>query len=109
MKKHFDHERLDAYQVALDFVCLANETCGGLPRGWSSLADQLRRAAISVPLNIAEGAGEFSQKEKERFYRMPAGRRPSAQPSWTCACVSGSWKSKTYMDDVPCCFELSRC
>lgn len=34
------------------------------------LADQLDRASTSVCLNIAEGAGEFSRKEKARFYRM---------------------------------------
>ena len=39
-------------------------------RGRRYLADQLRRAATSVSLNIAEGAGEFSPDEKSRFYRM---------------------------------------
>jgi four helix bundle protein len=34
------------------------------------LADQLLRAGTSVPLNIAEGAGEYSTNEKIRFYRM---------------------------------------
>ncbi len=66
----FDHERLDAYAVAIDFVVLANSLAERLPRGRSHLADQLHRAATSIPLNIAEGAGEFSGKEKTRFYRM---------------------------------------
>jgi len=33
-------------------------------------ADQLQRAATSIPLNVAEGAGEFSPAEKARFYRI---------------------------------------
>jgi four helix bundle protein len=66
----FDHERLDAYQVAIDFVALANDVVEHLPRGRAHLADQLQRASLSVPLNIAEGAGEFSPKDKRRFYRM---------------------------------------
>ena len=41
-----------------------------LPRGRRYLADQLQRAAVSIPLNIAEGAGEFSRKDKRRFYRI---------------------------------------
>ena len=41
-----------------------------LPRGKSYLADQLQRAGSSVPLNIAEGTGEYSSSEKARFYRM---------------------------------------
>jgi four helix bundle protein len=66
----FDHEKLDAYRVAIDFVALADGVVEQLPRGRAYLADQLQRAATSIPLNIAEGAGEFSPAEKARFYRM---------------------------------------
>ena len=34
------------------------------------MKDQLRRAASSIPANLAEGVGEFSASEKVRFYRM---------------------------------------
>jgi four helix bundle protein len=65
-----DHERLTVYQIALDFVVIADDVAGAFPPGRSYLADQLHRAATSVVLNVAEGAGEFSKKEKARFYRM---------------------------------------
>ncbi len=65
-----DHEKLDVYGLAMDFVALADELAASLPRGRAYLADQLRRASTSVTLNIAEGAGEFSRKDKARFYRM---------------------------------------
>jgi len=68
--KHFDHEHLDVYQVAVDFVVEATRLANGFPRGHSSHADQLRRAAASICCNIAEGSGEFSTAEKARFYRM---------------------------------------
>jgi len=66
----FDHERMEVYRVALAFVRSAGELRRGLGTGRSALADQLDRASISIPLNIAEGAGEFARKEKARFYRM---------------------------------------
>ena len=66
----FDHERLDVYQAAIEFVAVADTISSHLPRGRSCLADQLHRAAISVALNIAEGAGEFSKKDKARLYRI---------------------------------------
>jgi four helix bundle protein len=67
---HFDHEKLDVYQAALDFVEVANVLLEKIPRGRAFLADQIQRAAVSIPLNIAEGAGEYSRKDKARFYRI---------------------------------------
>lgn len=67
---HFDHEKLDAYHAAIDLIPIAHDIAGLMPRGSGHLADQLRRAATSVPLNIAEGAGEYAPKEKARFYRI---------------------------------------
>ena len=66
----FHHERLDVYQTAIEFVVAADTIASNLSRGRHYLADQLRRAATSIVLNIAEGAGEFSRKEKSRFYRI---------------------------------------
>ena len=62
----FDHEKLDVYQLAIDFV-------ENLPRGRGYLADQLQRAALSIVLNIAEGAGKFSPKDKAAFYLRARG------------------------------------
>lgn len=68
--RHFDHEGMEVYRRALAFVRVANEIRARLPPGRAALADQLDRAAVSIPLNIAEGAGEFARREKARFYRI---------------------------------------
>ena len=67
---YFDHEKMDVYQVSIDLVILIDEIVEHLPRGRAYLADQFQRAGTSVTLNIAEGAGEYSSNEKNRFYRM---------------------------------------
>ena len=68
-----DHERLDVYLVALDFVMLANEVIERLPRGRGHLADQLTRASTSIVLNLAEGAGKLSKADKRRSYLTARG------------------------------------
>jgi four helix bundle protein len=69
----FDHEKLDVYQLAIEFVARANDIVERLPRGRGYLADQLQRAALSVVLNIAEGAGKFSPADKAAFYTRARG------------------------------------
>lgn len=79
--KKFDHERLEVYGVAVQFVALASQIYGDLPHGRSYLADQFKRAAASVVLNIAEGAGEFYPDDKTRFYRY------SCRSATECAAI----------------------
>ena len=67
---HFEHEGLDVYKTAIQFLSIADQIIDALPRGRSHLADQLARAATSIVLNIAEGAREFAAAEKARFYRI---------------------------------------
>jgi four helix bundle protein len=69
----FDHERLDVYQTSLDFLAFADDLAGRLPRGRSHLSDQLTRAATSIVLNIAEGAGKLGPADKRRYYLTSAG------------------------------------
>ena len=65
----FDHEKLEVYQESLTFVGWLSGVLDGSVR-LGDVKDQLDRASTSIPLNIAEGAGEFSPSEKARFYRM---------------------------------------
>lgn len=65
-----DHEKLDVYHIAIEFVILSDAVIEHLPQGRAYLSDQLQRAALSISLNIAEGAGEYAVDEKVRFYRM---------------------------------------
>jgi four helix bundle protein len=69
----FDHEKLDVYQLAVEFVAKANDIIERLPRGRGYLAVQLQRAALSIVLNIAEGAGKFSPADKAAFYTRARG------------------------------------
>ncbi len=66
----FDHEKLDVYKVAMEFIISIDAIVEQFPRGRAYLVDQLQRAGTSVLLNIAEGAGEYASNEKGRFYRM---------------------------------------
>ena len=63
-----DYHQLDIWQRAMEFAVRIYEFAAGLPDAERfGLTTQLRRAAASVPLNIAEGAGGSSNPEFARF------------------------------------------
>ena len=68
--KKFEHEKLEVYRVSIDFVALVDEIVQNLPNDRAYLIEQLQKTSVSITLNIAEGAEEFSKSEKIHFYRM---------------------------------------
>jgi len=70
---HFDHEKLDVYQVALEFVRFASTLCERLDGRGRHARDQLIRASLSLPLNIAEGNGKRSRPDRKRFFEIARG------------------------------------
>ena len=68
--KHTDSR---IYHRALELVALAKSVMDELPSGYGFLADQLRRAAASVPLNFAEGSGKRSPRDRQRYFLIAKG------------------------------------
>ena len=68
----FGFQRLDVYRRATEFLGASSEVVREIPRGNGELVDQLRRAALSIPLNIAEGTGRLNQ-DAHRSYAFARG------------------------------------
>ncbi|MDP2600700.1 MAG: four helix bundle protein [Deltaproteobacteria bacterium] len=70
----FQFEKLEVYQKSLDWVESVETLCETLKGKISySMIDQLSRAALSIPLNIAEGNGRWHKGEKRQFFWIARG------------------------------------
>ena len=68
------HKELIVWQKAMDLVSEIYRATENLPqREMYALASQMRRAAVSVPSNIAEGRSRNSRKDFVHFLRMSYG------------------------------------
>jgi four helix bundle protein len=68
------YERLKAWQLAYQLALTIYELTDSFPRDERfGLTSQLRRAAFSVPANIAEGAAKRGRKEFRRFLDIALG------------------------------------
>jgi four helix bundle protein len=69
-----DHHRLVAWQKAMDLVTAAVKLTSAFPReDLYGLTSQIRRAAISVPSNIAEEVARQGNKEYLHFLTIAHG------------------------------------
>lgn len=69
----FDFEKLNVYKEAKN---LNKEILGFLRENKqidSYIRDQLKRASVSIVINIAEGSGKFSRADKRNFYTIARG------------------------------------
>ncbi len=62
----FDHEKLEVYQEAIEFIAWLTKLLESASR-LGDIKDQLDRASNSIVLNLAEGNGKYSVKDRCRF------------------------------------------
>jgi four helix bundle protein len=68
--KTYSFEKLEAWKLAREVVGLIYKTTSDFPKSeMYGLTNQIRRAAISIPTNIAEGSGRGSSKDQGKFYQ----------------------------------------
>src|SRR5450432_3643493 len=72
-RQPLDFERLDVYRCAIELLALCVRLAARMPRGHADLRDQLRRAATSIPLNLAEASGKTSGPDRARFHAIARG------------------------------------
>ena len=74
MIKSSDYQDLKVWQKAVDLTAEVYQLVKQLPQDEHyAISDQMRRAVVSVPSNIAEGRGRGTKKEFVRFLLMSRG------------------------------------
>lgn len=72
--EQFYFRKLDVYQKSKTLVAYISQLLKKFPSDERfALCSQIRRASTSIPINIAEGFGRFSAKEKVRFIEIAFG------------------------------------
>ncbi len=89
------HKNLDVYVRSIEFVTLIYNVTTTFPKYelFNGLANQMRRAAVSIPSNIAEGAARRSNKEYIQFLYIASGSNSELEPQIQIA------KNLKYIDD----------
>ena len=71
MLLQLSHKNLEVYNISLKLIKEIYKVTATFPREEQYvLISQIRRAAVSVCSNIAEGASRISKREKKRFYEI---------------------------------------
>ena len=100
MEKKFNYKNLAAYKESKALVILVYALLKKFPREEQyALCDQLRRAVISVPSNIAEGSGRTSAKDQAHFQEMAFGSLMEVDCQLEIACELG-YISRTELDSI---------
>lgn len=68
------HTKLDVWKKAMEYTYDLYKLTAKFPETEKySLTNQIRRCAVSIPSNIAEGAGRYSNKEFARYLHIAMG------------------------------------
>jgi four helix bundle protein len=103
------YQDLIAWQKAMDLVTRVYEVTGGFPRReMYGLTNQLRRAAVSVPSNIAEGQGRKAGREFLRYLAISRGSLQELETQIIIASRLGYIEEPEHIDLIEKITEVSR-
>jgi four helix bundle protein len=68
----FDHEKLKVYKESIEFAAWLSSLFEGATKP-GDVKEQMDRASTSIPLNIAEGNGKYTMKDRCRFFDIARG------------------------------------
>ena len=75
-----DFRKLIVWQKAMDMTVHLYAVIDSLPaKEIYALSSQMRRAAVSIPSNIAEGSGRASSNDKKHFFAIARGSSSELQ------------------------------
>ena len=94
----FDHDRLDVYRLSIEYFANAFEASRSLEGLHRHARDQWLRAVQSIPLNIAEGNGKRSLKDRARFLDIARGSALECAAIQDVLVVSGGLNQETSFD-----------
>lgn len=107
--KLFKFERFDIYEDGLEFVNKVYEYTKKFPKSEQfGLNSQLRRSAISIVLNLAEGFGKYSKKEKIRFYEISRASLYECIPSLTISFNQNYLDNNQFSELYHDCYKLGK-
>lgn len=92
----FMFENLEVYQKAVNFADRIMQTTAAFPKGYYYLADQLNRAALSGPTNLAEGNGRFTKADRKNFFIIARGSVQECVPLLELAYRRGLINKETH-------------
>jgi four helix bundle protein len=72
VKTYFDHEKLNVYQKALAFIKWVDSLLKKI-KVKNTATDNLDRASTSIAINIAEGNGKYTSKDRCKFFDISRG------------------------------------
>src|SRR3954468_17991184 len=93
------HEKLDVWRAAVDFVVMIYGATESFPKEEKfGLTSQVRRAAVSAPANIAEGAARRSPKEFIHFISNAQGSASELETELLIAQRLGYLQESVYVE-----------
>lgn len=103
------HRKLDVWKKAMDFVLEIYAVTQTFPQSEQfGLVSQMRRAAVSIPSNLAEGAARRGNKEFKQFLNISQGSISELDTQLELAHRLGYLNQQTYLNLLNGLTEISK-